>query len=176
MASENPLDSPELHAAYVTREQLVGRQAGPVVLVAVFEIGRTVTVTLAALVALERFLVAAVAAVTAHRLPGVLQGRVLFEEPRGRETRQANGAPDQAPAGHLVAGAHARPDQPLLLEHRVQRHGSFCTHKTHAHERVHATLLRVVETNGYVTGRYILYFHSRQTEISYSRFLWFLKK
>jgi len=71
-------NSPELHAAYVAREQLVGRQAGPVVLFAVLEIRRTVTVTLAALVALERFLVAAVAAVAAHRLPGVLQGRVLF--------------------------------------------------------------------------------------------------
>jgi hypothetical protein len=59
----------------------------------------------------------------------------------------------------------------LLLEHRVQRHGSFCTHKTHAHERVHTTLLRVFETNGY--GQiYILYFHSRQTEFSYSRFLY----
>lgn len=102
--------SPELHAAYVARKQLVGRQPGPVVLFAVLEIGRTVTVTLAALVALERFIIATVAAVAAHRLPGVLQCRVLFQKPRGRETRQANGAPDQAPAGHFVAGAHARPD------------------------------------------------------------------
>lgn len=120
--------SPELHAAYVAREQLVGRQAGPVVLFAMFEIGRTVTITLTALVALERFLVAAVTAVAAHRLSGVLQGRVLFQQPRGRETRQAYGTPDQAPAGHLVAGAHARADQPLLLEHRVQRHGRFWVH------------------------------------------------
>lgn len=89
------------------------------------EIGRTVTVTLSALVALERFLVTAVPAVAAHRLPGVLQRGVLFQEPRGRETRQAYGAPDQASAGHLVTGAHARPDQSLLLEHRVQRHGRF---------------------------------------------------
>jgi hypothetical protein len=57
------------------------------VLFAVLEIGRTVTVTLAALVALERFLVAAVTSVSAHWLAGVLQGRVLFQEPRGRETR-----------------------------------------------------------------------------------------
>lgn len=89
------------------------------ILFAVFEIGRTVTVTLTALVALERFLVTAVAAVAAHRLSGVLKRRVLFQEPRGRETRQADGASDKAPAGHLVAGAYARPDQPLLLEHRV---------------------------------------------------------
>lgn len=102
--------SPELHAAYVAREQLVGRQPGPVVLFAVLEIGRTVTVTLAALVALERFIVTAVAAVAAHRLPGVLQCRVLFQKPRGRKTRQANGASDQAPAGHFVAGANAWPD------------------------------------------------------------------
>lgn len=32
-------NSPELHAAYVAREQLVGRQASPVVLFAVLEIG-----------------------------------------------------------------------------------------------------------------------------------------
>lgn len=76
-----------MHTAYVAREQLVGRQTGPMVLFAVLEIGRTVTVTLAALIALERFLVAAIAPVAAHRLPGVLQGRVLFQEPRGRETR-----------------------------------------------------------------------------------------
>jgi len=134
--------SPELHAAYVAREQFVGRQTGPVVLFAVLEIGRTVTVALTALVALERFLVAAVAAVAAHRLTGVLQRRVLFQEPRGRETRQADGAPDQAPAGHFVAGAHAWSDEALLLEHRVQRHGRFCAHKY-----TRRFIIRVVRTH-----------------------------
>lgn len=120
-------NSPELHSAYVAREQLVGRQSGSVVLFAVLEISRPVTVALAALVTLERFFVTAVAAVTTHWLSGVLEGRVLFQEPCGRETGQADGAPDQTSAGHLVAGAHAWPDQALLLEHRVQRHGRFCT-------------------------------------------------
>lgn len=112
------------------------------VLFAVLEIGRTVTVTLSALVALKRFLVTTVAAVTAHWLSCVLQRGVLFQEPRGRETRQAYGAPDQAPAGHLVAGAHARPDQSLLLEHRVQRYGRFCnTQHTHT-RRTHDIITR----------------------------------
>lgn len=148
----NDVHSPELHAAYVTREQLVGRQAGPVVLFAVFEIGRTVTVTLAALVALERFLVAAVAAVAAHRLSGVLQGRVLFQQPRGRETRQAYGTPDQAPAGHLVAGAHAWADQPLLLEHRVQRHGRFCVH-TQTQYNLYAIIVSSCYQSQYVNAK-----------------------
>lgn len=64
--------SPELHTAYIAREQLVSRQTGSVILFAMLEIGRTVTITLTALVALERFLVTTVTTVATHRLPGVL--------------------------------------------------------------------------------------------------------
>jgi hypothetical protein len=104
---------PELHAADVAGEELVGGKSGPVVLLPVLDVGRTVAVTLAALLAGEGLVVAG--------LTRVLEDGVALEEPTRGEAREADAAAareagetrgearTRQEGGGAVAGPEARP-------------------------------------------------------------------
>lgn len=83
------LQIPELHPANVAGEQLVGREAGAVILLPMLHVRGTVAVALAALLAGERLVVA--------RLAGVLEQRVPFQQPGGRKRGQTDAAPTRQP-------------------------------------------------------------------------------
>lgn len=110
-------------AAHVAQKRLFDRRTHRVEYFAVLQIARTVTESVAAQVALQE---RSVGSAAANRVPGVLLGRVSFQELGGRETVQANGTPNRTPD---VAGVHAWPDRLLLLllllAHVVRRRRRF---------------------------------------------------
>lgn len=95
----------ELHAAHVAREQLVGRQAGPMVLLAMLHIRRPVAIRLAALLTDERLLV-----VTGAAKVRMLQCGMLLEQPHGRKGCVADNA-----TGFLLDGGAEQSVVVLLL-------------------------------------------------------------
>lgn len=83
------LEIPELHPADVAGEQLVGWEAGTMVLLPVLHVRGAVAVALAALLAGEGLVVA--------RLAGVLEQRVPFQQPGGRKRGQTDAASTRQP-------------------------------------------------------------------------------